>query len=262
MFSKLADLITIIEAVLKITKIKNFKKSNDGFYYKNYVKEVEIYRNGTVIIKHSFTIIITDANKCDRIYRFIDVSDDTNIFKFGKLEDIMKTNIEKRFYEAGFWYDSDNNFLNAVEFPWDENDRTKRKSQLSSQELRWYFGLDTAELEDGKGYNFKYAASIPNMLPMTDGKYDKTKETSPDYSFTSMLALDNKVKKCTYILSFEKGIIITEPPSCSYYTKGGTNRELLKAKIEENLFYKKYITKCKNLEKNNIVEYTWDIRKK
>ena len=262
MWGKLLDIfLKLADVFFKIApKIGQSKKSNDGFYYENYEKELEIYRDGTVIIKHSFKIIITDSTKCYRIYRYIDVSDDTNIFVFGSLADLMKIDISKRFSEAGFWYNSDNNFLTAVEFPWDENNRARQKSQIIPQELRWYFQLDTAELENGKGYNFKYAASIPNMLPMTDGKYDKTKENSPDYSFISLLALDNIVKRYTYILSFEKGIEMTQPPLCSSYTKGGENQKLLKAIIEDDLFYKKHIITGKNLKSNNIVEYTWDIR--
>jgi len=258
MIGFIADIITIGEKFPEI--IKKIKKLNDGFYYKNYEKEVFIHENGHVIIAHSFTIAITDSNRCDKIYRDIDVSDDTNIFKFDKLDDLIKTDISKRYSEAGFWYSSENNLLKAVEFPWDEDDREKRKHKILPQQLKWYFEIDKTKIINGKDYNFKYAASIPNMLPITDGKYDKTKETSPDYSFISMLSIDNEVKNCKYVLSFDKKIEISQFPICAYYTKGGGKRKLLTCQFESGLFYDNYITKCKILKKNNNIEYKWNIR--
>lgn len=240
---------------------ENYKILNESFYYKDYTKHLKIFENGNGIFLYSFTINILNAKECDKIYRYADVSDDTKIFEFDKLENLMKTNIKDRCSKAGFWFESDNDFISqVVEFPWDENVKTRKEANLSLQELKWYFQIDTAKIENKRDYKFNYVISIPDMFPITDGKYDKSKETSPDYSFISLFTLDTKVNNCTYILSFEKEIKLTKPPSCSYYTKGHPNKKLLKPEIENNRIYQRYVVKCKNLKCYNNIEYEWDIR--
>ena len=241
-------------------KISNFANSM-GFRYTEYNKHVTIYPNGHGIQIFTCTIKILDKTKCNYIYRNVDLNDAGKDFVFPTMKKMLETDYRTRFKDVGFWYQSENNFISGIEeFYWSETNLTREDLTFKRDQkhMRWRFKINRGKIENNRTYDFCSVLSVPNMFPITDGKFDKKKQPYDNYEFNSICTYDLKVNKMTYILSFDRGIVEPEFLSCAYYNN--SRKEFpLPLKKENNFLYNKYIAKYKNLSYNNKVHYRWEL---
>lgn len=255
MIKVVTEILTLAEKLknislyfVKISKRNKYKKRN--YYFTSYKKHLTIYKNGTGILMTNIKMKVVIPENIKNIEREIKCLDGKACLKFPDFMTMKELDIEKRFIDYGFWYKSDNNIVTGV-----------LNNSNCDKCLKLKLNIDEGNLKKGKVYDISYAISIPNMFPITDGKYDSStleKKIRRGYKFSSSLEVIHMLESVDYIISFEQGIKLKNAPNCIINIPEYKDVPV-HGDHKQNLFYKTYHYKIKNPQINNKIEINWHL---
>lgn len=244
----------------------NNKKYNysdiPDYYFSDYEKNLTIYNNGTGIIIHKFTVIINNVGKFKKIRRKLNIEDGIKTAVFPSLQDMQLTKKIDRFHQFGFWYKADEDIISgAEEYYWNITDSSEnKKAKNNPQEIRWVFQINKHKVKVDTPYQICYVISVPGLAALENGLLNKTLLNDPSIeTCSSNMHVDHRIQKLRYIISFEEGIEIGNPPKCECkITEQDGFKELdISGKEEYDLLYKRYIFEIDNPEYGSDISVSW-----
>ena len=264
--------ITVFSLFRKINKYKQVKDEKkefndvEDYYFINYVKHLTIYKDGTGIIIHSFTVVINNIHNFKRIRRKLNIEDGNIYSHFPSIEDMMKTSKSDRFDKFGFWYYSRDNIISEVkEFYWQKNSSEENKKiKANPKEIRWVFKIDKQRINENVPYDISYVISVPGLAPIENGRLNcNLRQEEFGDICSSNMNIDHKIRNLKYIISFEKEVELETIPECRYII--GEQDESSELKIEgeceNSILYDKYIFNINNPKFNSDIKVTWKYNK-
>lgn len=211
--------------------------NNVSFRITNMSKSVTAYKNGHGIISQDIELEIINRTKMKTFKRMLDISDAPAQCKFKQLKNMRKTKINDRFSQLGFWYKSEPfGVISSVEQVFEESSETR---------IVFNFIFEEGHLSKYKANHIKlsYGFSIPNLYPITDGKFDSSllREGHQSSVISSNFSVNyDKMKFYQCTLGFEDGINFVSIDS-KYFPKGkDQNFKAVNSILMNDLFYKKY----------------------
>lgn len=263
----------IIIALTRHTISKNNanKDSTDyesfDYYFNSYEKHLTIYNDGTGIIINSFEVTVNNIDSFKRIRRRLNIEDGKKTSNFPTLQKMLDTSKKERFDKFGFWYYSKENIISQVkEYYWNTTHVSSedKKAKGNPKELRWIFEINRSKLEAGKTYHIIYAISVPGIASLDNGLFNKKLVNDDIFSEESCsnMHIDHKIKKLTYIVSFESGINLLVEPTCEFYKNDQDETEAITINGVEsyNMFYNKYTFNVNNPLLGSDIKVTWKFK--
>jgi len=234
----------------------------EEFYFTDYCKHITMYKNGHGILIVTCNIRVLDEEKFTIFKRQLDISDAKINSFFDSLSKMKQTPKSQRFSKMGFWYDADTDkSINLIK-------KAIQTDNNNEKILNWNFEIDKRVIKSKKNKIFylTYALSIPGMFPIEDGKFDKTNAPTGNYQFCTSLEVETRVKKLKYILSFEKGIEVTDVPvfietCCKKNFNDKDKPKTLRLKYINEMFYDKYEVTVPRPKFQNTISVVWDIKR-
>ena len=235
---------------------------NLDYYFKNYTKHVTIYENGNGIIMNTFDICINNVENFKEFKRKINVEDGKKDLAFPTLSNMKDTSRERRFQDYGFWiYKPKDSIINStIEKYWSDNDPDEidHISKNNPKELRWVFEINRSKVKEKAIHKISYAISIPGLYPLEKGKFNSSIANEPEKNgkAASSIHVEHYIKEITYIISFATGINLKSEPEC--FTMNGTKVPITDLRIEEGVFYNKYIFKINKPSYGTNIVIKWE----
>lgn len=239
-----------VKGMAKLPYIMSAYRQGTDYVILNFTKDVAIYRNGHGIITCSLDILVINPANISKISRSLNVEDACSTTQFPKLDEMKSCKCKDRFTNYGFWYKSTSDFISdVVEFYWDDNDENKENpiSKKNPQEIRYQFLVDQSKISKNGVYNLTYAFSIPGLYPITEYKYDSTKNCVITDYMRTCFAVMHHIKHLEYTVSFDDGspasVAFKKHPSgeISHPANNNHNKIVpLSPVMVNNIFYTKY----------------------
>jgi hypothetical protein len=241
--------------------LKWYKKEN--YYYKECTKHVTVFKNGHSIVINTSLVRILIPEKSKQITRKITLEDAKKGVAFKDLEVLLNQKVEKRFDDYILWVVSDShkniNLVQKVDGETKENGKVLDLKFIVDNRVYKKFNKDA---------NFSFAFSVPGMYPIIEGFKDHNNIFKKDFKYTSSTCIDKRIKKFTFILSFEKGILVESNPYLAIFILDKDyDDNIIYHKIDEksfesidDLFYDKYVYTVKNPKIMHVYESTWEVK--
>lgn len=264
--SKINAIFSITNNTQKIKRCitKKLRKNKDYVVNKQY-KKIVIYRNGQGIIEHSFDFDVLNPSKFKHFYRMLNIEDGWVTASFPTLKIMKGTQKEKRISEYGFWYNSDNDFVdNVEEYYWSKPNvgEIDNISLNNNKELKFKFDINGNKIKSNDVNNLTYSISVPQMFPITNYKYDESKANLKNNVFSTQLVVENDILNIKYVVGFETGFKFKKEPECTI-TKSSRNHNSksddIVGKIRNNNFYTYYEFDIQKLSYNDVIKIKWEL---
>lgn len=255
--------ITVPVTVALKPIIWGYKKSYNAYYkhckkcafiFDEYTKQITVYRDGHGILMNTFVINVLNKDQFLTMRRSLDIHDACKDTHFKSIEEMSSMRRRDRFDKMGFWYEP-KEYINRIIPHIDE----------SSKNLEWSFQFDKSKIINLKDPSFymSYSLSIPKMFPVSDNYFDAENAPSGDNLCTTYLEVRHKVKKFTYIVSFEKNMKFEQYPSFKNYPSGIDHGEFNEIKLEDksDIFYNRYVGSIKNPILGSAAAVNWKFKR-
>ncbi|WP_373033767.1 hypothetical protein [Sulfurovum sp.] len=217
---------------------KNFR---DKYWYNlsykiiGFRKHVTVFKNGHGIILHDIELNIYKVN--EMFTKRLDISDAPTMTLLPDLEEMKKTEVERRFDSFGFWFSSTpkNVLKNVIEVP--ERSNHKKKA------VKFIFDKTEADKLKGAPVKILYGFSIPKLYPVKDGKFEEgTGGVNP---IQSNFEVQYPMSYYDYVIGLEDGVKVSSIKSI-YHENGTDNAGKEEDMIEkDDLFYTKFVLSLK-----------------
>jgi len=245
----------------KIKKILKSKNAIEDYYYEEYNKKIYVRKNGDGLIVNSFVLKVINPDAITDFVRSLDITDAKLTSKLIPFNDMLKTPIEHRFSEYGFWYSSDGNIISEV-VEYYEQDSIYRRDDKRFTSVK--FVIDKNAIKAGNTYNISYAYSIPGLFPISNGRFDVNNQNRNNYpEFTSHISVTHMGDHLRLSAYFEEGIDFKSIPE-GYLIKhpnGRAQKPVMKrCEFKNNMFYKKYWIEIKNPQEYRDIYLQWNVK--
>lgn len=265
--SGINSIFQLIKNLLLFYKLREKIKYGTDYYFEEYKKQITLYKNGHGILSTTFKIKVINPEKFTSIRRKLNIADGKKNAHFKSLDEMLKTDKEKRFTDFGFWFCSDSNVITGVkEFYFSDNDYSKEDKAIKNnpKELRWIFKLNNSKIKKNHTYTMGYAISVPGMFPISNGVFDEENNPFDDGydDFSSELKVVHAIKKVIYTVAIEKGIQIEDDLKCVLidHKKDGSEKTIpLDGIMRDSVFYDKYTYIIDNPHINSTIKINWNI---
>jgi hypothetical protein len=154
------------------------EKEKSPHYYKKMDIELYIHSNGNALLNFSSIIHINNKYDILPIAQQLDLFDAAKEFTKIPLQDMLAKKKDFNNREFGFWFRPEKGIIKTVkDYYWDDNDPLSNVENVNDRSkeklIKWEIILDDEMIESGQDYPLDIAVSLPNMFPMSNGKFDK-----------------------------------------------------------------------------------------